>query len=580
MELLLTNINNIGNALGWTLIHFVWQGLLIFMGYWVITRLFLQNKIKQQYWVGMFFIALCLMVPMREFVIQLQLIDSNTDIIQLISSNISAEYSSGILNPMDLMILLVQKFIPYLVIIWLFSVLLISGHLFQSWLALLKLSKQPSIKLPKSLLIKLQEVSRILKLKAHPLITISEKIDIPATFGFFKPVILLPLALISKLPQEQMEAILTHELCHIKRADFLHNILQLLVETLFFYHPLTKWLSKDIRKIREQCCDEMVLNLKTSPIVYANALTNIASIYNKHNNNETSHLQIAASDGELFNRIKFLMLEKRAKSPLTNILLGITFSFIALVVFNNITANSKNSGKLTPLDQIYASSQSDIYNRPEYTMPNIYKVINQQDKKKIATVKIVSEKKRPIEKLKSTTEQNTTSVEKAITSTPVFQSNNDFSSELKNETTSTPNSFIANQTSNTIISPNQIKLDTAIQPERNRVRFPKLIKKINPIYTRYARASGIEGTVILSFNIDKKGRVKKISVDKSSPLKVLDGSAKSALHKWRFDPKSINVSNINHRYQQIFSFNLNKSDHCMTGSIGTRLATEKVCQDL
>ncbi len=580
MELLLTNISNIGNALGWTLIHFLWQGILIFMGYWVITRLFLKNKINQQYWVGMFFIAICLVVPIREFIIQLHLIDNNTDIIQLISSNISASYSSGIMNPIDLMVLLIQKFIPYLVVIWLFSVLLISGHLFQSWLALLKLSKQPSDLLPKSLLIKLREVSRILKLKINPIITISEKIDIPATFGFFKPVILLPLSLISKLPQEQMEAILIHELCHIKRADFLHNILQLLVETLFFYHPLTKWLSKDIRKIREQCCDEMVLNLKTNPIVYANALTNIASIYNKNNNNDTSHLQIAAGDGELFNRIKFLMLDKRAKSPLTNIILGITFALIALVVLNNITSDSNNSGDFTlPASTTNKIVHGSSYNRPEYTTPNIYQLIEQQNKKEVLSIKATTVKTPAIEKAQSAPVVTLDPTKLEPSSAPIIQKSSEapITEKIK---TPLSNKSIVNKTSNNLIPPSTIKPSEASRAEQNRIVFPKLIKKVNPIYTRNARSSGIEGTVILSFNIDKKGRVKKINVDKSSPLKVLDGSAKSALHKWRFDPKSINVSNINHRYQQIFSFNLNKSDHCMAGSIGTRLATEKVCQDL
>ncbi len=572
MEFLLSNISNIGNALGWTLIHFLWQGLLIFMSYWVITRLILKNKINQQYWVGMFFILMCLIVPIREFVVQLHLVEHNTDIIQFIGNSISAEYSNGIINPLGLMVLLIQKFIPYLVVLWLCSVLLISGHLFQSWFALLRLSKQSSAKLPENLLIKLQEVSKKLKLKIDPLITISEKITIPATFGFFKPVILLPLSLIYKLPQEQMEAILIHEICHIKRADFLHNILQLLVETLFFYHPLTKWLSKDIRKIREQCCDEMVLKLKTDPIVYANALTNIASIYNKNNNNDTSHLQIAASDGELFDRIKFLMLDKRANSPLTNIALGITFSFIALIVFNNITTDSNIAGTSVQ-SSITESIVRSKNTRPQYLTPNIYQLINQQNKKQFSVNEIESVKTDSVQ-------VNTINVTKPTTILTHRATGE--SKEIEAQPIAS-NASILEQKPSEIISPDENNFENIIQPlsvVENKVNFPKIIRKTNPIYTRFARSRGVEGTVILSFNIDKKGRVKKINVDKSSPLKLLDGSAKTALRKWRFDPNSINVSNINNRYQQIFSFNLNESDQCVTGMIGTRLSTGHVCQDL
>ena len=569
-------IINIGNALGWTLIHFLWQGFLIFMSYWVITRLFLKNKINQQYWVGMFFISLCLIIPAREFIIQLHLMGNNLNIIQLIDNNIGAEFSSGIINPIDLIVLLVQKFIPYIVVIWILSVLIISGHLFQSWLTLLKLSKQPSSKLPQNLLVKLQEVSRVLKLKTLPLITISEKIDIPATFGFLRPVILFPFSLISKLPQEQMEAILIHELCHIKRADFLHNILQLLVETLFFYHPLTKWLSKDIRKIREQCCDERVLNLRTNPIVYANALTNIAWIYNKHNNKEISHLQIAANDGELFNRIKFLMIEKRAKSPLTNILLGITFALFALVVFKNISTDNHHTNTLVQSNNSNKNTQNYIYNRPEYLTPNIYQFINQQPKKENPVVEKKTTTVIPIENRIPINATVTNS--KELNLTTINQDKGIGSDPYQNQTST--NSSIANQVKVKLNNIEKPSIKTKDQLTTNKITFPKIIKKFNPVYTRLARSRGIEGTVILSFNIDKKGRVKKINVDKSSPLKLLDGSAKYALRKWRFDPKSINVNNINHRYQQIFSFNFNKLEQCSAGIIGTRLATGKVCQDL
>ena len=84
----------------------------------------------------------------------------------------------------------------------------------------------------------------------------------------------------------------------------------------------------------------------------------------------------------------------------------------------------------------------------------------------------------------------------------------------------------------------------------------------------------------MSFNIDENGKVKRVNVDKSSHLKLLDGSARSALRKWRFDPRTINVSNINLRYQQIFSFNLDNTDQCKLGMLGSRLATGKACQNL
>jgi len=87
----------------------------------------------------------------------------------------------------------------------------------------------------------------------------SGRITIPATVGFLKPCVLLPLGLLSRLPPYQIEAILLHELAHIKRNDFLNNTIQKIVETLFFFNPFLLWIAKLLREEREHCCDEIVL---------------------------------------------------------------------------------------------------------------------------------------------------------------------------------------------------------------------------------------------------------------------------------------------------------------------------------
>jgi TonB family protein len=601
MDILLSNFSNIANAIGWTLIHFLWQGLVLFIGYWAITRLFLKDKINIQYWVGIIFMLLCLILPIRELFTQLAISSNNSNIIHQIGISITEFSSNGILNPTDILISLIQKFIPYLVIVWLLSVLLISSHLVRSWLSLVKLSKDPSLQLPENLSIKLKLMTEKLKLKFRPIISINSKIDIPATFGYFKPVILLPASLIARLPQNQMEAILLHELCHIKRADFLHNILQLLVETLFFYHPLTRWISKDIRTIREQCCDELVLKHETNPLIYAKALTNIAEIYNDTSNiNAKLHIQIAATDGELFNRIKFLMIDKRSKSPLTNLFLGLMFSITALLVINNIfnTIETETS---------YTSSQEQInldpepennINRPRFVVPNIYSYLssNKATKKESTLPKANTD---PVIttniKKKNTIQANTiekTAVEIADFSDTTDQLNilnnsilnRESNDELFEDLESTDNSFVSQMdqssgltvasTDNAARAP---KIFKRVKP-KIRSSYPIVIKRINPSYEKVTRIIGAEGTVILSFNIDAKGRVKKIKVDKNSPLKILDSISRQALRRWRFDPNSINEVNINHRYQQIFRFSLNdEMPQCIETVTGSRIR-KQICR--
>lgn len=603
MELLFSNLSNIGNAIGWTLIHFLWQGTLLFLGYWSITRLFLKNKINLQYWIGILFISLCLIVPIREFFVQLGTSVNGFTLLDQASSSFSEIRSAGILNPTDLFISLIQKIIPFLVIVWAISVFLISSHLFKSWLILVKISKEPSSEIPDYLIAKLEHAIEVLKLRFKPAISVSKKIDIPATFGYFKPIVLIPISLINKMPQEQMEAILLHELCHIKRADFLHNIIQLLVETLFFYHPLTKWISRDIRKIREQCCDDLVLELKTNPLTYAKALTNIATIYNS-NEAAKLNIQIAASDGELFNRIKFLMLNKRPKSSLTNIFIGLFFSAVALFIFNKIINNNNND---LSFNSNVTSETVTVFKdtRPDYTAPNIYDFLTKpQPKTKKQNISPTSKKDTRQETIQNsnsvavrqittannkdettnnslpfdtTTEISEITLEETLDDNPLIDTidngNTIGSTELP-VTSSIPTDGITSEVSTPVIS------NTETAPQEETKNYPKVIKRVNPKLGIYERLSGAEGTVILSFNIDRNGKVKKISVDKKSKLKILDSISRQALRRWQFDPNTINPSNINERYQQIFRFSLeDKMLQCSGSVTGSRINRKQLCNN-
>ncbi len=156
-----------------------------------------------------------------------------------------------------------------------------------------------------------------------------------------------------------------------------------------------------------------------------------------------------------------------------------------------------------------------------------------------------------------------------------------------NKTTTQPDSKIdipipSTQVKATNLQPNieQITQINTTQSTTLKNKFPKLIHRVNPSYSRNLRKRGIEGDVILSFNINNKGRVKNIRVDKSSPLKLLDGSARLALRKWRFDKNTVNEQNIKNRYQQIFTFTLDSSNSCHNGEIGSLISTDNICQNL
>lgn len=95
---------------------------------------------------------------------------------------------------------------------------------------------------------------------------------IPMVIGHLKPLILIPLGMFSHLPEAELEAILIHELAHIRRRDYLVNILQSLLEIVFFFNPAVLWISALVKREREHCCDDITIETSSSKVVYIKAL--------------------------------------------------------------------------------------------------------------------------------------------------------------------------------------------------------------------------------------------------------------------------------------------------------------------
>jgi uncharacterized protein (TIGR03435 family) len=101
----------------------------------------------------------------------------------------------------------------------------------------------------------------------------------PGIFGVFRPVLLLPEGIFEHLTPEQWNAVVAHELCHVRRRDNLIGLMQMFVETIFWFHPLTWWIGKQICQERERACDEEVVKLGNEPRVYARGILKVCELY-------------------------------------------------------------------------------------------------------------------------------------------------------------------------------------------------------------------------------------------------------------------------------------------------------------
>ncbi len=188
--------------------------------------------------------------------------------------------------------------LPYIVLAWFVGVFSLSVWYLGGWTQLQKLRRKMVKPVDESLQCKLKELQGRLGVSRAIEIVESALVHSPTVIGWLKPVILLPASVLTGFSPEQIEAILAHELAHIKRCDYLVNMLQTGVEILGFYHPAVWWISKKIRVERENCCDDIAVKVSGDKIAYAKTLALFEGIKPGQ-----PDLAVAASGGSLFQRI-------------------------------------------------------------------------------------------------------------------------------------------------------------------------------------------------------------------------------------------------------------------------------------
>jgi beta-lactamase regulating signal transducer with metallopeptidase domain len=315
-------------TLGWTLLHFIWQGSLVAALYALLAIWLRDSSSNLRYGAACLAMLLMLAFPIATgFVIDSSItrsqISENTATATTpnLESHLSIKESSGFgskealsaartdSNPRSLIMYIqgwtreqMPNFLPALVSIWLLGVSLLSFRFLGGWLIAHRLRGTETILVLHEWQEKVEQLSRRLKLSRPVRVCESLIAEVPTVVGWLRPVILLPASALSGLSEEQIEAILAHELAHIRRHDYLVNMLQTAVETLLFYHPGIWWLSRQIRIERENCCDDMAVAVCGDVLTYARALTALEEL-----RAYTPELAVAATGGSLLQRIERLI---------------------------------------------------------------------------------------------------------------------------------------------------------------------------------------------------------------------------------------------------------------------------------
>jgi TonB family protein len=158
------------------------------------------------------------------------------------------------------------------VIAWGIGVCLFGFHLLRSGLQVARLRRSASPLVAPDRLEALHRLAARLGLTSEVRLLESLSLDVPAVVGWLRPAVVIPFSTLAGLSTAHFDAILAHELAHVRRHDYLVNVVQHVVETLLFYHPAVWWVSGWMRREREHCCDEIAASVCGDRVSYARAL--------------------------------------------------------------------------------------------------------------------------------------------------------------------------------------------------------------------------------------------------------------------------------------------------------------------
>jgi len=267
---------NAMHALGWALLHFLWQGtaLAALAG----VAMALCRRTSTRYIVGVAALVLMLLAPLATLSYYAQQNTGASGIAKaspLVSMAwpLARSNSAVSTTAMTFRNSPTRDAIPWLVEAWLLGVALFSLRSAGGFLLLERERRRQSCVVSGRILEICYTLQDQLGIKRAIRYSECKWLQAPAVIGWFRPIIFLPVTALTGLSEDQLQAVIAHELAHIQRFDPFVNVFQVCVETLLFYHPAVWWLNKRIRAEREHCCDEIAVSLCGNAVEYARALT-------------------------------------------------------------------------------------------------------------------------------------------------------------------------------------------------------------------------------------------------------------------------------------------------------------------
>jgi uncharacterized protein (TIGR03435 family) len=297
--------------LGWTLVHFLWEGLSI-AGLYAGARLGAAHgsRPNTRYLLACAAMAAMMAAPLVTWSL-LRPVDAISEYgyrLHSVTPAVSKAAAAPLSATVEASASLVRagQYLPWVVMIWLAGAMVFWVRLAGGWALAARMRRVLVRPAPPEWQQVLGRIGARIGISRPVRLMVSALVQAPVVVGWLRPVVLVPVGALAGLPPEHVEALLAHELAHIRRHDYLVNMLQSVAEAVLFYHPAIWWVSGHLRNERELCCDDVAVSVTGDALTYANALAEWESC-------RPDRLQaaLAANGGSLADRIARLLGHSR-----------------------------------------------------------------------------------------------------------------------------------------------------------------------------------------------------------------------------------------------------------------------------
>lgn len=477
-------------ALGATLVNFLWQAAAVGLVTAAVLATCPRATAATRYAIAVMGLAVMATAPAITFALvwRAPATVAGTDIAVVAYTTASVLAGAAAVAGVD-------AWMPSVVGVWAVVVSCLTLRLARGWWTTERVRRRDTQAAPDTLARAVHRLARSLRIARRVDVVESPWIDVPAVVGWLRPTILVPVGAFTGMSWQQIEAVISHELAHVRRHDYLVNSLQNVVETLFFFHPSVWWLSRQVRIEREHCCDDVAVSVCGSAVEYARALATLEE------SRPHMPLALAATDGPLVARIRRLVTtgsrEPRVRS--------FPIAACVVVIMGALLFTSDQ------IAQAKAPGAADVAPAVDAYDP--------ASRAAAATAESLDDRfVTPMRDPRDAT----------VPTNPASRDRVTVAARRDAAATQAPDA----------VPPASPSQPTAPVRVGGGIREPRKTEHVAPIYPEAARAAGVQGVVILEAMIDTDGSVSGITVLRSIP--DLDQAAINAVRQWRYQPTLLN----------------------------------------